>query len=148
MTEIDRSNVVKIVEDNGGFAEYQKKGVTRISHLKVVPGTVVFTPERVTVDEPSRIALDAEGYPYPIREDIFRESFERVPDAGLATIAEITKSDDDLDKPYGWRIAGDLGQTICTSEGGWDNPDDANADLIAIIGRLTSGVIDIRDETD
>ena len=60
-------------------AHFRKTALTRISTFTVPPGTRFETPEGLTSeDEPARIAFDTQGGVYPIRESVFRESYEQV----------------------------------------------------------------------
>lgn len=59
------------------FADFRKTTTTRISTFTVPPGTPFQTPEGLTSeDEEARVAFDAQGGVYPIRESIFRETYE------------------------------------------------------------------------
>lgn len=60
------------------FGEYRKTATTRISEFTVPPGTPFQTPEGLKAeDEPCRVAFDSQGGVYPIRESVFRETFEK-----------------------------------------------------------------------
>jgi hypothetical protein len=60
------------------FGLHRKTTLTRISTTTVPPGTPFQTPEgRVAEDEKARVAFDAQGGVYPIRESIFRATYER-----------------------------------------------------------------------
>jgi hypothetical protein len=59
------------------FTEYRKHDLTRISDLTFPPGTVYQTPEGPSAkDEETRAAFDAQGGLYPIRESVFRATYE------------------------------------------------------------------------
>lgn len=58
------------------FGEYRKTATTRISEFTVPAGTPFETPEGLKAeDEECRVAFDAQGGVYPIRESIFRETY-------------------------------------------------------------------------
>lgn len=59
------------------FGDFRKKTLTQISHTTVPPGTAFETPEGLKAeDEPCRIAFDAQGGVYPIRESVFQATYE------------------------------------------------------------------------
>ena len=59
------------------FSLYRKTALTPISDATFPPGTVFQTPEGLRAeDEESRAALDVQGGIYPIRESVFRASYE------------------------------------------------------------------------
>jgi len=65
------------------FTEYRKTALTPISDITYPPGTVFQTPEGLRAeDEDTRAAFDVQGNIYPIRESVFRASYEA--DEGLA----------------------------------------------------------------
>lgn len=58
-------------------AQFKKKGTTRITTFTVPPGTPYETPEGLKAeDEETRCAWDSQGGVYPIRESVFRETYE------------------------------------------------------------------------
>jgi hypothetical protein len=60
-----------------GFTEYRKKSLTPISDRTFPPGTVYQTPEGLRAeDEETRCAFDVQGGIHPIRESVFRASYE------------------------------------------------------------------------
>lgn len=62
-----------------GFGEFRKIGTTKISRFTVPPGVPYSTPEGLKAeDEETRIAFDSQGGVYPIRESVFRETYEAV----------------------------------------------------------------------
>lgn len=61
----------------GDFAEFRKTAVTKVSTFTVPPGTPFETPEGLKAeDEDCRVAYDSQGGVYPIRESVFRETYE------------------------------------------------------------------------
>lgn len=69
-------------EGYGEFGSYRKTAVSRISTFTVPPGTPFETPEGLKAeDEETRIAFDAQGGVYPIRESVFQATYERDEDA-------------------------------------------------------------------
>jgi hypothetical protein len=65
--------------DHGVFGRYRKTALATISDFTVPPGTTFETPEGLKAeDEECRIAFDAQGGVYPIRESVFRETYEAV----------------------------------------------------------------------
>jgi len=71
------------VEAMGTFSQHRKVATTRISDFTVPPGVPYETPEGLRAeDEPTRVAFDVQGGIYPIRESVFRESYQ--PDAARA----------------------------------------------------------------
>jgi hypothetical protein len=71
-----------ITKDNaleqGAFGFYRKTAVTRVSNFTVPAGTQFETPEGLKAeDEECRIAFDVQGGVYPIRESVFKESYEK-----------------------------------------------------------------------
>lgn len=62
---------------SGSYGPHRKKVATRISHFTVPPGTPFDTPEGlVAEDEECRVAFDSQGGVYPIRESVYRASYE------------------------------------------------------------------------
>lgn len=60
-----------------GFTEYRAKAMTPISDRTFPPGTIYQTPEGLRAeDEETRCAFDVQGGIYPIRESVFRASYE------------------------------------------------------------------------
>lgn len=67
------------VVDHFVFGSYRKIQATSISEFTVPPGTPFETPEGLKAeDEECRIAIDSQGGVYPIRESVFRETYERI----------------------------------------------------------------------
>lgn len=67
-------------ETVSGFGRYRKMADTLISDFPVPSGTPFKTPEGlVAEDEPCRIAFDAQGGVYPIRESVFEMTYQLVP---------------------------------------------------------------------
>jgi hypothetical protein len=63
--------------EQGEFSTYRKTALSRISNFTVAPGTTYQTPEGLKAeDEETRIAFDSQGGVYPIRESVFRETYE------------------------------------------------------------------------
>lgn len=81
----------------GTFSEHRKTALTRISDFTVPPGVPYQTPEGLRAeDEETRVAFDVQGGVYPIRESVFRASYERAsapqetpPGLRAALLAEI-----------------------------------------------------------
>jgi len=69
-----------ITRDNlpeGDYGLYRKTALTRASDFTVPPGTTFETPEGLKAeDEECRVAIDSQGGVYPIRESVFRETYE------------------------------------------------------------------------
>lgn len=64
------------------FTEYRKRTLTPISDITFPPGTVYQTPEGLRAeDEETRAAFDVQGGIYPIRESVFRATYELPADA-------------------------------------------------------------------
>lgn len=71
-------NSVITSDVEGEFGLFRKVALARISEFTVPPGTPFKTPEGlIAEDEECRIAFDAQGGVYPIRESVFRLSYER-----------------------------------------------------------------------
>lgn len=71
------------------FGEFRKRTLTKISEFTVPAGTPFETPEGLKAeDEECRVAFDAQGGVYPIRESIFLETYERATDAVTPDRAE------------------------------------------------------------
>ena len=63
--------------ERGEFGQYRKTALSTISNFTVPAGTRFKTPEGLHAeDEEARIAFDTQGGVYPIRESVFRESYE------------------------------------------------------------------------
>lgn len=63
----------------GDYGLYHKKVLTRASDFTVPPGTTFETPEGLKAeDEECRVAIDAQGGVYPIRESVFQATYELV----------------------------------------------------------------------
>lgn len=61
----------------GKYALYRKTALTQASTFTVPAGTPFQTPEGLKAeDEECRIAIDSQGGVYPIRESVFRETYE------------------------------------------------------------------------
>jgi len=59
------------------FTKHRKTALTPISDITYPPGTVFQTPEGLRAeDEDTRAAFDVQGGIYPIRESVFRASYE------------------------------------------------------------------------
>lgn len=69
-----------VTRDNlppGEYALFRKTALTKVSTFTVPPGTTFDTPEGLKApDEECRVAIDCQGGVYPIRESVFRESYE------------------------------------------------------------------------
>lgn len=60
------------------FDSFRKKTLTKISSFTVPPGYRYETPEGLKAeDEETRIAIDSQGGVYPIRESVFKETYEK-----------------------------------------------------------------------
>lgn len=71
------------------FKEYRKKVLSRISTFTVPAGTSFETPEGLKAeDEETRIAFDSQGGVYPIRESVFQETYEEVPEDELQKLRQ------------------------------------------------------------
>lgn len=79
MPEITALQMAELAEANPEkFGAFVKKGSTKISEFTVPAGTRFKTPEGLHAeDEECRVAFDAQGGVYPIRESIFKETYER-----------------------------------------------------------------------
>lgn len=65
----------------GDYSLYRKKVLTKASDFTVPAGTTFDTPEGLRAeDEECRVAVDSQGGVYPIRESVFRDSYEKVGD--------------------------------------------------------------------
>lgn len=72
MSTITRDNLPE-----GDYGLYRKVALTRASDFTVPPGTTFETPEGLRAeDEECRVAIDSQGGVYPIRESVFRETYE------------------------------------------------------------------------
>lgn len=72
MTIVTRDNLPA-----GEFGLFRKAALTRVSMFTVAAGTTFETPEGLkAADEECRIAIDSQGGVYPIRESVFRETYE------------------------------------------------------------------------
>jgi hypothetical protein len=64
-------------ENHGEFGQFRKTALSRISNFTVPAGTRFETPEGLHAeDEEARIAFDAQGGVYPIRESVFQSTYE------------------------------------------------------------------------
>ena len=71
--------ITRDTDFDGSFGLYRKKTATLISNFTVPPGTPFETPEGLKAeDEECRIAFDAQGGVYPIRESVFRLTYEDI----------------------------------------------------------------------
>lgn len=65
----------------GQFSQYRKTATSTISDFTVPAGTPFETPEGLKAeDEECRVAFDVQGGVYPIRESVFRATYERAED--------------------------------------------------------------------
>jgi len=73
----DQRVLLPEIVNHESFSEYRKTALTRISDRTFPPGTVYQTPEGLRAeDEGTRCAIDVQGGIYPIRESVFRASYE------------------------------------------------------------------------
>jgi hypothetical protein len=91
--ECEYSITPDIAKGLGAYSFYRKTTATQISDFTVPPGTPYETPEGLRAeDEETRVAWDAQGGVYPIRESVFRATYERL--VGLKGIKSVLPPDD------------------------------------------------------
>lgn len=127
---------------------YRKTALTEISDTTFPPGTPFQTPEGLRAeDEETRAAFDIQGGVYPIRESVFRASYEPAIAALEAAPSESDRLRELLTRLDGWYQANIVGEAYETPA---EMVDVARRDLRAALAapsRPTTGGLD-RDPDD